>query len=114
MIPLLSEKVVDKLYENQIVSEPQSTVSYEVEGITYTSKSSISQQPALPFVGEVGVLYDRCQPEQAFIGTFIHCESVFTLIARILIIIGLILMRIVFYIIYLHSVLNKERVAAFL
>lgn len=102
MIPLLSEKVVDKLYENQIVSEPQSTVSYEVEGITYTNKLSISQQPALPFVGEVGVLYDPYQPEQAFIDTFIQWESVFTLIGSILIIIGLIPLSIVFYIIYLN------------
>lgn len=98
-LPFLSEKLIDKLYERQIVSEPQPTVSYEVEGQTYTYKSSISQQPALRIGREVDVLYNPEQPNQAIIDTFAQRGSVFTLVGTILLIIPLIILGVATYII---------------
>src|SRR5699024_4474831 len=97
-LPFMSEKTVDTLYKKRIVSEPNPTVSYEVGGQTYTYRSSISQEPAIPIGKEVNVLYNPRNPEEALIDSFVQRGSIFTLVGCILFIIMLIALSISSYV----------------
>lgn len=98
-LPFLSEKLIDTLYDKQIVTETNPTVSYKVDGKTYTSRSTLSQEPPLRIGKKVDVLYNPENPEEALIDTFIQRGSIFTLIGSIFLIILLIVWGVTTYLV---------------
>ncbi len=78
------------------------TFQYEINGVEYETTSKVQQTPGFKIGSTVEILYNPADPQQAVINNFIQKGTIFNLIGKILITLGVILLLIPLFIFILN------------
>lgn len=85
---------------NQPDSAP--TFRYEVNGIEYETTSKVRQTPGFKIDSTVDILYNPDDPQQAIINTIVQKGTIFNIIGKVLLSLGVILLLIALLIFILN------------